>query len=51
LKRIYSYYIPEVGKMQELVFESPLTEAEMVVNGYRYLKSEKVDEYPWEVIG
>ena len=48
LKRIYCYYIPEVGEMQELVFDYPLTEEEIIINGYKYLKSEVVDFYPWE---
>lgn len=48
MKVIY-YYFTEVGKVQELAFESPLTEAELIVNGYRFLRSEKVDRYPWEV--
>ena len=49
MKRLYSYYIPEVGKVQQLVYETPLTEAEMIVNGYRYLRSEKVERDPWEI--
>lgn len=47
MKRIY-YYITSVGTAQQLVFESPLTETEMLQGGYRYLKSEKVERYPWE---
>ena len=47
LKWIY-YYSTEVGMVQQLVFEDPLTEEELIVNGYKYLKSEKVDRYPWE---
>ena len=47
LKWIY-YYSTEVGMVQQLVFEDPLTEEELIVNGYRYLRSEKVDRYPWE---
>jgi len=49
LKIVYYYYVEDVGKVQQLVFESPLTESEMLINGYKYLKSEKVEEYPWEV--
>lgn len=26
----------------------PLQERDLIVNGYRYLKSEKVERYPWE---
>lgn len=48
MKRIY-YYITSVGMAQQLVFEDPLTEEELIVNGYKYLKSEVVDFYPWEV--
>ena len=47
LKWIY-YYSTEVGMVQQLVFEDPLTEEELIVNGYQYLKSEKVNRYPWE---
>lgn len=47
MKRIY-YYITSVGMAQQLVFEDPLTEDELIVNGYQYLKSEKVERYPWE---
>ena len=47
LKWIY-YYSTEVGMVQQLVFEDPLTEEELIVNGYQYLKSEKVEQYPWE---
>lgn len=47
MKIIY-YYSTEVGMVQQLVFESPLTETEMIQGGYRYLKSEVVDVYPWE---
>lgn len=47
MKRIY-YYITSVGMAQQLVFENPLTETEMIANGYRFLKSEKVERYPWE---
>ena len=32
----------------EVAFESPLQEQELIVNGYRYLRSEKVERYPWE---
>ena len=49
MKRMYSYYIPEVGKVQQLVYETPLTEEELIMNGYRYWKSEKVERYPWEI--
>ena len=49
MKRIY-YYITSVGMAQQLVFEDPLTEEELIVNGYQYLRSEKVERYPWEVI-
>lgn len=49
LKWIY-YYRTEVGMVQQLVFEDPLTEEELIVNGYKYLKSEKVERYPWEVL-
>lgn len=49
MKRMYSYYIPEVGKVQQLAYETPLTEAELIMNGYMYLRSEKVDRYPWEI--
>ena len=49
MKRIY-YYIASVGTTQQFVFEDPLTEEELIVNGYQYLKSEKVERYPWEVI-
>ena len=49
MKWIY-YYATQAGDAQELAFESPLTEEELIVNGYRYLRSEKVDRYPWEVI-
>ena len=49
MKRIY-YYITSVGMAQQLVFESPLQEQELILNGYRYLRSEKVERYPWEVI-
>lgn len=48
MKRVYYYYIPEVGKVQELIFDYPLTKAELIVSGYRFLKSGKVDRYPWE---
>ena len=47
MKWIY-YYATQVGDAQELAFESPLQEQELIVNGYRYLRSEKVDRYPWE---
>ena len=47
MKIIY-YYSTEVGMVQQLVFENPLTEAEMLISGYRYLRSEKVERYPWE---
>lgn len=47
MKRIY-YYITEFGSAQQLVFDYPLTEDEMIINCYRFLKSEKVDRYPWE---
>lgn len=49
MKWIY-YYATQVGDVQELAFESPLQEQDLVVNGYRYLRSEKVERYPWEVI-
>ena len=49
MKWLYSYYVVDVGPMQQLVYETPLTEAEMIVNGYRYLRSEKVERYPWEI--
>lgn len=42
------YYITEVGMVQQLAFENPLTEEELIVNGYKYLKCEKVERYPWE---
>ncbi|NCB66917.1 MAG: hypothetical protein EOM48_12240 [Bacilli bacterium] len=48
MKRMYSYYIPEVGKVQQLTYETPLTEDELLINGYRYWKSEKVERYPWD---
>ena len=32
----------------ELAFENPLQEQELIVNGYRYLRSEKVERYPGE---
>ena len=38
------------GDAQELAFESPLQEQELIVNDYRYLRCEKVERYPWEVI-
>ena len=47
MKWIY-YYATQVGDAQELAFESPLQEQELIVNGYRYLRSEKVERYPWE---
>jgi hypothetical protein len=47
LKRVY-YYITTVGKVQQLVFDYPLTEDDLIINGYRFLRSEKVDRYPWE---
>jgi len=50
LKIVYYYYVADVGKVQQLVYGDPLTEAEMIINGYKYLKSEKVEQYPWEVI-
>ena len=49
MKRMYSYYIPDVGKVQQLAYETPLTEDELIANGYRYWKSEKVEWYPWEI--
>ena len=50
MKWIY-YYSTEVGMVQLFVFEDPLAEEELIINGYQYLKSEKVDRYPWEVEG
>ena len=47
MKWIY-YYATQVGDVQELAFESQLQEQELIVNGYRYLRSEKVDRYPLE---
>lgn len=47
MKWVY-YYATQVGDAQELAFESPLREEDLLVNGYRYLRSEKVDRYPWE---
>ena len=47
MKWIY-YYSTEVGMAQQLVFEDPLTETEMIQGGYMYLRSEKVERYPWE---
>ena len=45
LKRIY-YYVDEVG--MERFFSDPLTEEELIINGYRYTRNEVVNEYPWE---
>ena len=45
MKRIY-YYIDEVG--MEHFFSDPLTKEELIINGYRFLRSEKIGHYPWE---
>jgi len=45
LKRIY-YYVDEVG--MEHFFSDPLTEQELIINGYHYTRNEVIDEYPWE---
>lgn len=46
MKRIY-YYIDETG--MEHFFSYPLTKEELVANGYRFLRSEKIDHYHQEV--
>ena len=38
MKWIY-YYATQAGDAQELAFESPLQEQELIVNGYRFLRS------------
>lgn len=44
MKRIY-YYVDEVG--MEHFFSDPLTEKELIINSYRYLRSERVNEFHW----
>ena len=46
LRRIY-YYIDETG--MEHFFSYPLTKEELIANGYRFLRSEKIDHYHQEV--
>ncbi len=45
MKIIY-YYVDEVE--MEHLFSDPLTEEELIINGYRYLRSERLEIYPWE---
>lgn len=45
MKIIY-YYIDEVG--MEHFFSDPLMEQELIINGYRFLRSERVDAFPWD---
>lgn len=45
MKIIY-YYADEVE--MEHLFSDPLTEEELIINGYRFLRSERLENYPWE---
>ena len=48
MERIY-FYADETG--MEHVFQDPIPEEQMIINGYRFIRSEWTEDFPWEVEG
>ena len=48
MKCIY-FYADETG--MEHVFQDPMPEEQMIINGYRFIRSEWTEDFPWEVEG